>query len=57
MPIQKAVAVAVSCAAGILLEFLVRVNAALGEHIEMLEATFVIHVVGTAFATWVAFSI
>ena len=50
MPARKASAVFVSCAAGLLLGFLVRVNAALGEHIGMLEATFVVHVVGTAFA-------
>ena len=47
---RKTSAIFISCAAGILLGFLVRVNAALGEHIGMLKATLVVHVVGSVFA-------
>lgn len=50
MVLKKTAAIFISCAAGVLLGFLVRVNAALGEQIGMLEATLVIHVVGTIFA-------
>lgn len=43
-------AIGASVLAGILVAFLVRINATLGEHVGVLEATFIIHVVGTAFA-------
>lgn len=43
-------AITASIAAGILLGVLVRINASLGTQIGTLEATFVIHGVGTVFA-------
>jgi len=43
-------AVAVSAAAGVLVGVLVRINATLGTQIGTLEATFVIHGIGTGFA-------
>lgn len=46
----RGLAVAVSCGAGVLLGLLVRINATLGEHLGIFEATFVIHLVGTVFA-------
>lgn len=36
--------------AGVLLGFLVRINATLGEYIGVLEATFIVHLIGTVFA-------
>ncbi len=43
-------AVGVSVAAGLLLSAVVRLNATLGTRIGELEATFVVHLVGTGFA-------
>ncbi len=43
-------AASVSILAGVLVALLVRINATLGEYAGVLEATFVIHAVGTAFA-------
>jgi transporter family-2 protein len=43
-------AVAASVSAGVLVGMLVRINATLGTRIGTLEATFVIHGIGTAFA-------
>lgn len=42
--------VGVSVAAGLMLSIIVRVNATLGTQIGELEATFVVHLVGTGFA-------
>lgn len=42
--------VGVSVAAGLMLSVIVRVNATLGTRIGELEATFVVHLVGTGFA-------
>ena len=47
-------AVGVSVAAGLMLSAIVRVNATLGTQIGELEATFVVHLVGTGFALLVA---
>lgn len=46
----SAIAIGGSALAGIFVAFLMRINATLGEHIGVLEATFVVHAVGTVFA-------
>jgi transporter family-2 protein len=48
---EQIVAVAVSIVAGIFIATMVRLNATLGEHVGPLESSFVVHAVGTAFAT------
>ena len=44
------IAVLVSLGAGVLLGFAIRINATLGTYVGALEATFVVHLVGTVFA-------
>jgi len=48
---EQIVAVAVSIVAGVFIATMVRLNATLGEHIGPLESSFVVHAVGTGFAT------
>lgn len=50
VPPTSLIAAGASALAGVLVAFLMRINATLGEQIGVLEATFVIHLVGTAFA-------
>lgn len=51
----RLLSVLVSVVAGLLLSVIVRVNATLGTEIGEVEATFVVHVVGTGFACLVVF--
>ena len=45
------IALGVSMGAGILVAVMIRLNATLGAHIGVLESSFVVHAIGTAFAT------
>lgn len=48
---DEILAVAASVVAGGFVAVMIRLNATLGEHVGVLEGSFVVHLVGTAFAT------
>jgi transporter family-2 protein len=48
---EQILAVAASVVAGAFVAIMIRLNATLGEHIGVLESSFIVHLVGTAFST------
>lgn len=50
MSIRYVLSILVSAGAGLMLSAIVRVNATLGTHIGEIEATLIVHLVGTCFA-------
>ena len=48
---EQILAVTASVVAGAFVAIMIRLNATLGEHIGVLESSFVVHLVGTAFST------
>lgn len=48
---DEVLAVLAALLAGVFVALMIRLNATLGEHVGVLEGSFVVHLVGTAFAT------
>jgi len=48
---EQILAVTASVVAGAFVAIMIRLNATLGEHVGVLESSFVVHLVGTAFST------